>query len=55
MRHVGYVHFKRLREPEGFVSKGLYLITETPHALHPAWPEEVQPDLAQPDSVKPQA
>ena len=55
LRHAGYVHFKRLREPGGVMSKGLYLITEEPHSLHPAWPEEVRPDLAQPDPVKPQA
>ncbi len=53
LKTAGYLHFKRQRAPGGLISKGVYVITEEPQSLHPASPEEVTPNQARPDTVKP--
>jgi len=53
LRAAGYVHFERLRGPTGTIRRGVYFITEAPHALHPDWPEEDVPDTATPAMAKP--
>jgi hypothetical protein len=52
LRAAGYVHFKRQRAPGGLISTGIYFITEEPHSLHRASPEEVNPNQVRPDTVK---
>ena len=46
LRAAGFLHFKRRREPGGKISRGIYFITEAPHSLPPAWPDEAAPEKA---------
>ena len=49
LRQAGYVRFERIRNEAGCVREGRYIVSEEPApSLHPAWPDEVEPDPAEP-------
>ena len=54
LRGAGYVHFERIRDDYGRVREGCYVVTEEPSpSLHPARPDEAEPDPTRPDLAGP--